>query len=569
MIMRWKNCSNNVGLLPAKSVTLIINNLNYLIMKSLHTFSALCALLVMFAVQQTYAQTTNDVLTSNNVVSVNDYFSSTDEVENFINFVVEVQEAGDYYAQFWLLPAKYTNGDYTQFKVYVNNDFAGKIKTTKGNWQSALMENVPELNLKAGKNLISVSTNAPEFPQVETVRLSKKAQATKISSADYDAYLDKAIHSDGTPEQNFSVSPMSVNDVGSYVKVENVPLRYSFYKTFTFEKGQEIYITSSSDKPHAIDLFLNGVTVNISSNTSDKEALFDSNYELGPVLSDVQLLRKPSPEEGQSINWVAFSEKAVNNPNIYITTLKATIPMSGSYMVKLRSADDRVLGSADLNVNGLYFYEKAPMYYARIKCKMPADGNSYIALARSTVKDKANPVLFVETSVGQRVVGFNDDNFLVYSSALLYNLGNRDSYISQIYQYPTEYLHVSSSKSLITLNSSCTVEGAISQNSEIYNVQQTRAKSESISNLSIKDDCGNVNISSSTLDLSSQISISSNEKINEVHVYTLSGVSIANLDVNSYSAEIPLQEVGITKQGMYIISIETENRSVSQKILVR
>lgn len=26
MIMRWKNCSNNVGQLPAKSVTLIINN---------------------------------------------------------------------------------------------------------------------------------------------------------------------------------------------------------------------------------------------------------------------------------------------------------------------------------------------------------------------------------------------------------------------------------------------------------------------------------------------------------------------------------------------------------------
>ena len=566
--MRWKNCSNNVGQLPAKSVTLIINNLNYLIMKSLHTFSALCALLVMFAVQQTYAQTTNDVLTSNNVVSVNDYYSSTDEVENFINFEVEVQEAGDYYAQFWLLPARYADNSFTAFKVYVNGKCAGNISPKKGNWQAASVDNRPALKLTSGKNVISVSTQSPEIPQVETVRISKKEESAAISSAEYDNYLEQAMNSDGTPE----ISPMALNS-SSILSVNgitefNVPVKYSFYKELYFEENQEIFITSSSDMEHVIDFFFLGSKFQLIVGPINAPALGDNPSLNGLTQNKKLFYRHATSDEMQGFTWKHTSEKAVNNEGVYVATVRAKIPKSGYYMVKLRTTENRVSGTANLNINGTYYYDNAMMYYAYMDCEMPADGNAYAALTMVN-RDDLDPMIFIEDKFTGRVVGFDDDASL--GALQTFGLCSGDSYIRQVYKFPTKRIHVSNRSSLIRLELNfqpqCILIGKIADD-DANNAAPAMAKTRAADNNSVSFDNG-ISITPLSPELSSTVTVSSCDLINKVSVYDLSGVKLASVPVGGYSADMSLAELGIRSPGIYIVNVEGESGNVSKKISVR
>ena len=566
--MRWKNCSNNVGQLPAKSVTLIINNLNYLIMKSLHTFSALCALLVMFAVQQTYAQTTNDVLTSNNVVSVNDYYSSTDEVENFINFEVEVQEAGDYYAQFWLLPARYADNSFTAFKVYVNGKCAGSISPKKGNWQAASVDNRPALKLTSGKNVISVSTQSPEIPQVETVRISKKEESAAISSAEYDNYLEQAMNSDGTPE----ISPMALNS-SSILSVNgitefNVPVKYSFYKELYFEENQEIFITSSSDMEHVIDFFFLGSKFQLIVGPINAPALGDNPSLNGLTQNKKLFYRHATSDEMQGFTWKHTSEKAVNNEGVYVATVRAKIPKSGYYMVKLRTTENRVSGTANLNINGTYYYDNAMMYYAYMDCEMPADGNAYAALTMVN-RDDLDPMIFIEDKFTGRVVGFDDDASL--GALQTFGLCSGDSYIRQVYKFPTKRIHVSNRSSLIRLELNfqpqCILIGKIADD-DANNAAPAMAKTRAADNNSVSFD-NDISITPLSPELSSTVTVSSCDLINKVSVYDLSGVKLASVPVGGYSADMSLAELGIRSPGIYIVNVEGESGNVSKKISVR
>lgn len=525
--------------------------------------SFICAFMATLAIAQ---ESATKVLTANNVVSASSSFEATKGTENFINFEVEAMEAGDYYAEFWLLPAEYADGSFTTFKVYVNFKYVGSITTDRGNWQTAAVDDLPALKLNSGKNYISVSTEAPECPQVETVRLSKSAQAAKISSAEYDAYLEKAINSDGTPETVASITPMSATiEEGGTI----IPLRYSFYKDFYFEKDQEIFITSSSNIAHDIDLFIThvagGQTGNIDLPTSDFPQV--SIGDNPPI--DLIPLRFANPDEQQGINWIGESEKAVNDPNTYVATIRATIPKSGKYMIKLRSADKNVIGHADLNVNGTYFYNSAPMFYSYIDCEMPADGNNYVSYAKANIHNEScDPMLFVESKLGDKVVAYDNGLKLVFTEQQKWGLKDKDAFINRVYKFPTKRLHVSNSKSVVSLAYFCTVKGGILYPDNEINAAQAPARDKETTN-AISGFGDLVTITPEVPDVSTSITISSKERIKKVEAYTLSGTKTADHDINSYSATIPLQELGINSNGLYIISVETESGKVSQKMLVK
>ena len=46
----------------------------------------------------------------------------------------------------------------------------------------------------------------------------------------------------------------------------------------------------------------------------------------------------------------------------------------------------------------------------------------------------------------------------------------------------------------------------------------------------------------------------------------MSGVKIADCTVNDYSSNIRLSEMNINNNGIYIVNVETENGTISQKI---
>lgn len=72
---------------------------------------------------------------------------STDGNFNFKSFEVEAPQAGEYYTEFWLQPARYANDQYTTFMVYVNNEYVGDITPSVGNWQSARVNDNETINL--------------------------------------------------------------------------------------------------------------------------------------------------------------------------------------------------------------------------------------------------------------------------------------------------------------------------------------------------------------------------------------------------------------------------------------
>lgn len=530
-------------------------------------FLFVCALMATLAIAQ---ESATKALTANNVVSATSSFEATKGTENFINFEVEAMEAGDYYAEFWLLPAEYADGSFTTFKVYVNFKYVGSITTDKGNWQAATVDDLPALKLNSGKNYVSVSTEAPECPQVETVRLSKSAQAAKISSAEYDAYLEKAINSDGTPEAVESITPMSTSDISD---AEIIPLGYSFFKTIQFEKGQEIFITSSSDIAHDIDLFI------VMVKEDQPITVMPQSLDLS-LPSGFEIYRFANSDEMQGINWVGMSEKSVNDPNAYIATIRATIPKTGTYMVKLRSAENLVAGAADLNINGTYFYENAPMFYSAIECTMPADGNYYASFAKSYIangNEGVDPMLFIVTKAGDRVVGYNNNCMPQYSRFITFyyvqsywDLTYKDSFISQIYNFPTNSLHVSNYNSLTApLSTKCYVKGGIHQGfGSVVTPAQAPARDRSETTAKSGLD-NNISITQSSPDIFTPITISAKEKINKVEAYTLSGTKTKEQVVNDYSTTILPQELGINSNGIYILSVETESAKKTHKISIR
>lgn len=566
-------------------------------MKRTLLLSMMCAFFVAFATQSINAQGgTNDVLASNNVLSIKSVSESTNTVENFRNFEIEVNESGNYYAQFWLQPAKYANGSYTTFKVYVNDELVGTIKPTKGNWQSASIDKKSTLKLNSGNNVISIATNAPEFPDVESVRLSKDAGVAAFSSKAYDSYLESATKSKGIPKiesyeetdaTTFGATPYSA---GMTVR-QNIPLKYSFYKTFSFTAGQEIFITSSSHVEHAFDMFYYGkeklliaypdtalrpvIPVRPSTpgqlsnySTINPSFIRDSSHVHPSFNTKLYTYYTPATsEEIQGMNWKGVSEKAVNSSNVYVATLKITIPKTGIYMIKLRSANDRVLSIADLNVDGVYYYENVPVYYAYIDCKMPADGNSYAALTMCDNQGTDDSMLFVEGARSGRVVGYNDD--APYQKVQYYDLDRWDSYVRQIYRVQTSGLHVSSYSSSKP-ESKCIIMGGISEEAE------TSSKSMVPSKENVKIERSGIGIENMVLispkspELSSSITISSQEKINTIKVFNISGMKTSAYTVNDNRTTISLSELNINSSGLYIFSIETEDGNTSQqKVSVR
>lgn len=115
----------------------------------------------------------------------NDEFSESGEILNFKHFEVNVNEAGSYYAEFWLLPSEYVEGSYTQFHVYVNGDKIGCISPDHGDWQSARVDGHYRIDLIKGRNIIAVGTKGPEIPSVEIVNVSATHSGAMISSEEY------------------------------------------------------------------------------------------------------------------------------------------------------------------------------------------------------------------------------------------------------------------------------------------------------------------------------------------------------------------------------------------------
>ncbi len=499
---------------------------------------------------------------------------------------MEAADAGDHYAEFWLRPAKHANNQYTSFYVYVNRAYVGEITPTTGNWQSARIEGVEAFSLMEGSNVITIATRAPEFPDVETIRVARNETDAELSSEAFDAYLDDAIAGtvhDEVPTEDEGIATFADSQAAGVAFFTNIPLNYSFYKSFLYTKGQEIFITTTSETEHFIDVMYRTSDKSIFgtiSSTANRKA--NTNIIIPPpVTIDSSYIRYPdtiptfygkmrefyelaTSEEMQGLNWKGISAPAKNTTK-QVATVRFTVPKSGKYLVRLRSKKNGVLSVADLNVNGEYYYENAPIYFAGVSCVIPADGYTYASMTNCSVPGTDDPLIFIHGANSDRLVGFNDDG--PSSKLTQYNLSGWDAYIAQKYLVKTNGISVSNYSSSKPV-SKCDILARVVEDAPqptAVKAPKSRETSESTS-IPIVDNSVSI---PGMVGLDATLTITATDNINRVSVFGLAGNRLGSIESGSPSISVPVSELNILQRGIYIVSVETATGVTSQKVVIK
>ncbi len=510
------------------------------------------------------------------VLPIKGVSEATDGNYNFKSFEVDAFETGNYYTEFWILPAKYANNRYTTFMVYVNDNYVGSINPSVSNWQAARVNGKETLKLEKGTNVITIATLAPEFPEIETIKVALNNSEATFSSDAYNRFLEEASSSVSCniPEQENVPMYASNAAAAGLAHYSNVPLNYTFYKTFSFTQGQEIFITSSSSAQHKIDVVYYGSNpiiffpiVKPTSGTligTSSDSIIVCPGIIQPDLKSRFTYTPATSEEMQGLSYVYPSEKTLNS-SIQVATAKLTIPKTGLYLVRIRHAVNGASSVADVNVNGTYYYENTPITLSYVDCPIPADGNAYATMTCCNNFGTDDPYLFIHGANSDRVVGFNDDGPRAKTS--YFNLSTRDSYISQKYFMKTSGISVSNYSSSNPI-SRCNIIACISEYAT-KSVAKVRAKGSSVTGvptLSILNKSVQI---TSPRNINGVITISANENIQRISLYGMEGNRIGSITGKGSTPTIPVSALNMSQPGIYIVCIETADGITSKKISVK
>lgn len=559
LIVSKRKKKNHLQQQSKKEHLLTKNNKN---MKKLYI--TLSIMLITLFAQIAKAQVSTDSGTSE-FLKVESVSESTDGTYNFKSFEVESPQATAYFMEMWLLPSRMSDGTYSPLYVYANDVYIGTINPTVANWQSARLE--PEtLNLAEGKNVITVATAAPETPGVETIKLAQNSLDASFSSDAYTQYLENAIEGKefAIETENEEIMTLSASsDAVSPVYYANVDLKYSFWKTFSFTKNQEIFITSSSDIEHTIDVQFYG-TRNVPILPPKSPGILDSlgviKYKTTLTLRPIYLYTPATSAEMQGLSWSRPSEKALNSTK-QVGTVKITIPQTGLYLVRMHSKEIGELSVADLNVNGEYYYEDAPIYFSYVPCKIPADGIEYASMT-NCYSSSDNPMIFIHGGGSDKLVGYNNNG---ESSKLTeYGLSSLDAYISQVYYMPTTGISVSNYSSS-NPDSKCSIYARVANGNH---ANAAKAMRNELSSTTSIGDVNDNNTNSLSISIQGNLlNICSDIGIKSVKVYALSGSTLAHFTCNGTETHVSMPS--IMGKGIYVVSVETKQGISSRKLVVR
>lgn len=486
----------------------------------------------------------------------------------------EIDKDGSFYMYLWLLPAKMSDGSFAVFDVTVNNAKVGTISPKRGNWQLIGLDRDNSVNLQKGIVNIKIRTRARLIPQVERIEFSPRPLNPENIETKYDCYLDSIKQNcvSFPEEEDFKLSissetgRLAVSPANSF-KSEKLKPQYSYFTIQYFEKGEDITLTSSSEASHILDFQIYGKPdsgnfygANMEKNTGSKQNSIIVNPPgiIGDQRIKPAILHSaPTPAERQGLGWFFPSEKA-NNSQKQLAIGKIKIPMTGYYLIQLRTTKNGVSSVADLNINGSYFYEDMPISLCMTNCIIPADGNEYTAIA-STNSYRSDPVMFILGADAERLVGFNDDCYI--DDRNKWSLKSMESCLSQAYNVVATKVCVTEYYSDVS-TSECVIEvfsGTRSTNSP--------QRCQSPGNNSTSDVAIPHEERPCIIRLGNAIMVNANKTIRSVSVATIDGVQIMNLEPVDNNVTIPSDE--LREKGIYIITIVSEDGDVySDKLLI-
>ena len=281
-------------------------------------------------------------------------------------FEIESLEEGTYYLDTWIM-APVTKEGYPEFKIAINGLVSeSTFKPQTANWQSISLtdkkKSVATVKLRKGQNRVSVIGKGPEIPNVEFIKLSLNALKAGISDIQYKQFVEgiKTNALQKSANRGDSTIITSKGTAGeTYTYQLNVPVYYTTRLNYSFTAGQTVSIkTAGSGFEHVIEFF--------------------------------------STSNPASYSWTSYSSGN--------GSLNVTIPISGSYILRLRTYRQYQSGLVNLTVNNNSY----------ANCVVAGTG---LAISGSystnffTCKSGGDTWLFLEdnSSIPGKIRAYNDD----------------------------------------------------------------------------------------------------------------------------------------------------------------
>lgn len=169
-------------------------------------------LLSQLCVLQSYAWELQQLekLTDSNVVSLKSSGIYTDGCQNYMTFLVDVQQQNEYYVAAWLHSVKYENSGYGTYQFLVNDNNVGCLIPSSEGWQSVSLQKNEKITLNDGVNVISVACNAPEIPSVEFIKLSRQSKNVGIDDTRYKEYLTDVLNNNNSKTSNICKTEQAI-----------------------------------------------------------------------------------------------------------------------------------------------------------------------------------------------------------------------------------------------------------------------------------------------------------------------------------------------------------------------
>ncbi len=525
------------------------------------TFPALCGICFAQPNQESnyYDQTTVSLIESSLLA---------DAEFNHKTFLIDVPRSKNYYIEFWGLPAKYGDGTFTKYSIFLDDEIIGTVSPEFGNWQALKVNAGTSLGLNQGEHTLSIATLAPEIPMVETVRISENKAEAAISSEEYEDYLAASREGETLDFFPETYSTQSFSESNSNETAEDVPVLYTFYKSFYWTKGEEITLTSSSSVEHLMDVIFYGhpkkAVINRSPSLGDPyPGINDSIKKEDPIinLKDLNKLYIPATsDEMQGLNWLFVSEQSLHSASQEIPGY-VRVPMTGYYMVRITTPHHLVSSVADFNMNDKYIYEEVPINYYGINHVFPADSPA-LAMTLSENNGVDDPMIFVHGADADRVVAFNDD--ASSSQISKYGLTMWDACLSQSYRIKTSNISISSFSSLTPVSTCKVIYGSDQNVLQLLPPNPVRNSVVPQNNLTE----GKIEMDGD-YSLNGNISINSTLPVNKVSVYGIDGSMKNSFECSESQFSIPMDKLNINQSGLYIIRIETDDCIKTEKVLVK
>ena len=320
-------------------------------------------------------------------------------------FRVEVSFNARYNLKFWIIPSKSDSQYYSTYDVEVDGSSIGSLVAVKGNWQYLTTEH-EGVNLTRGMHEIKVSCPLPEVPEVENVSVfwDGVVHMDDIIRADtlrYSEFYQRAVARFCLPHESYG-NVMGATDIS----LPDMPSYYTFFKKYYFEQGQTVTFSTISTDKHVIDLFSCAAAPNIS--------------------------------VACEFSKIKVSSFSINNHQYQVGNLSATIPVSGFYMIRLRSYDIGQMSCCTLTYNNTHVYESVPITYSSADVSLPVGCDRMVVTAAGNIT-RSDPMLFVEGGGSQpgKVKYYNDDTPLTFLNNTLLSSNDAGLVCSDILVSPT------------------------------------------------------------------------------------------------------------------------------------